>query len=45
VVITFEDITGLKKTEAALNELNAKLALTKNQQALPAENDSKPVIT
>jgi two-component system CheB/CheR fusion protein len=44
VVITFEDITALKKTEAALNELNAKLALTKNQQALPAEDDSKPVI-
>jgi hypothetical protein len=30
-VITFEDITALKETQAALNELNAQLEKQKHQ--------------
>jgi two-component system CheB/CheR fusion protein len=38
VVITFEDITALKETQAALNELNAKLEKRKRQQAVTPGN-------
>jgi len=34
VVITFEDITALKQTEAALNTLNTKLEQRERERAM-----------
>jgi two-component system CheB/CheR fusion protein len=42
VVITFEDITTLKKTEATLNALNAELEKQKLRQNVAVENGEKP---
>ncbi len=38
VVITFEDITALKETQAALNQLNAELEKRKRQQAVTPDD-------
>jgi len=41
VVITFEDITALKQTEAALNTLNAKLEQRERERVLQKARKSK----